>query len=292
MDSIFIPVPKEFNFDFSLQFLQRSPREILHRVDVDHVTKLLRVGDELVLFSVRGHKEGLALNFHGNPSAGAADVIVAYVREWFDLDADLAPFYRMGRKDDLLAPLVKKFRGLRIMSYPDLFESLTWAVLGQQINLSFAYTLKQRFVETYGDKVDRDGQAYYLLPRPERIAELAEADLLPLQFSRQKSKYVINIAKAFVSGEISKARLQGMPLADAGEVLMKIKGIGNWTANYALMRTYRYPDAFPLEDAGLHNALKKILGMKKKPDVKRVKAIFRKYKGFEAYATVYFWKTL
>jgi DNA-3-methyladenine glycosylase II len=292
MKPILIPVPDEFNFDLSLQFLQRSPREILHRVDTGRVTKLLRAGDELVLFSVRGSAAGLELSFDGDTSPASAEIVAAYVREWFDLDTDLASFYRMARKDDLLAPLVKKYRGQRIMSYPDLFESLTWAVLGQQINLSFAYTLKQRFVETFGEKVERHGLSYYLLPRPERVAELSDADLLPLQFSRQKSMYVVNIARAFVSGEISKARLQGLPLTEAKEVLMKIKGIGNWTANYALMRTYRYPDAFPLEDAGLHNAIKKLLGMKKKPSVKRVKTIFRKYKGFEAYATVYLWKTL
>src|SRR5205085_7874134 len=131
--------------------------------------------------------------------------------------------------------------------------------------------LKQRFVESFGEKMECEGQTYHLFPRPARIASLVDADLLPLQFSRQKAAYTINIAKAFVNGQISKEKLKGLSLAEAKEVLMKIKGIGNWTANYALMRTYRYPDAFPLEDAGLHNALKKLLGLKNKPSVKRVK---------------------
>jgi DNA-3-methyladenine glycosylase II len=140
--------------------------------------------------------------------------------------------------------------------------------------------------------MEYEGKTYHLFPRPARIASLVDADLLPLQFSRQKAAYTINIAKAFVDGQISKEKLKGLSLAEAKEVLMKIKGIGNWTANYALMRTYRYPDAFPLEDAGLHNALKRLLRMKNKPSVKRVKTIFKKYKGFEAYATIYFWKSL
>jgi DNA-3-methyladenine glycosylase II len=178
------------------------------------------------------------------------------------------------------------------MSHPDLFESLIWAVLGQQINLGFAYTLKQRFVETFGEQVAVDGQTYFLFPSPERVALIEESELTPLQFSRQKASYTINIAKAFVNGELSKQMLLGKPLAEAKELLMKIKGVGNWTANYALMRTFRYPDAFPLEDAGLHNALKNLMGLRKKPGVKRVKSIFRKYKGWEAYATVYLWKSL
>ena len=73
---------------------------------------------------------------------------------------------------------------------------------------------------------------------------------------------------------------------------MKVKGIGNWTANYAIMKTFRYADAFPLEDAGLHNALKNQLNLKAKPSLEQVKKIFKKYKGWEAYATLYLWKSL
>jgi DNA-3-methyladenine glycosylase II len=291
---IIIPVPADFKFEFALQFLRRSPKEVLHRVGDDNaVLKAIRVGEEIVVISVEQHEEGLSLTFlNTNPSEAVSRHVVSYVREWFDLDSDLKPFYRLARKDKILGPLVKKYTGHRIMSYPDLFESLTWAVLGQQINLQFAYTLKQRFVETFGEKVSFDGSSCYVFPQPSRVSTLSDSDLLPLQFSRQKSQYAVNIAKAFVAGGISKEKLRPLALAEAKEVLMKIKGVGNWTANYALMRTFRYPDAFPLEDAGLHNALRKQLGLKSKPTVERVKKIFRNYKGWEAYATVYLWKSL
>jgi len=187
---------------------------------------------------------------------------------------------------------VKKYYGYRIIGQPDLFESLVWAVLGQQINVQFAYTLKQRFVENFGERLSWKGQDYFLFPTPERVASLCDADLLPLQFSRQKNKYTVNIAEAFANGGISKDKLRGIPLQEAKEILMNIKGIGNWTANYALMKTFRYPDAFPLEDAGIHNAIKNLKGMKKKPSLDQVKRIFKKYKGWEAYATLYLWKSL
>jgi DNA-3-methyladenine glycosylase II len=83
-----------------------------------------------------------------------------------------------------------------------------------------------------------------------------------------------------------------MPLQEAKEMLMKIKGVGNWTANYALMKTFRYPDAFPLDDAGIHNAIKNLKRMKQKPSLEQVKRVFKKYKGWEAYATLYLWKSL
>ena len=188
--------------------------------------------------------------------------------------------------------MVEKYHGYRIIGQPDLFESLVWAVLGQQINLQFAYTLKQRFVEQYGEILDWNDQKYFLFPSPEVVFKLTMEELLQLQFSRQKAKYTIGIAQEFVKGTLSKEKLKGLTLQNAKEELIKIKGIGNWTANYALMKTFRYPDAFPLEDAGVHNAIKSLKKMKAKPDLDQVKRIFKKYKGWEAYATLYLWKSL
>lgn len=91
---------------------------------------------------------------------------------------------------------------------------------------------------------------------------------------------------------MSREKLQDLPLDEAKHQLMKIKGIGNWTANYALMKTFRRPNAFPLEDAGLHNALKNLKKLERKPTLPEVIKIFKKYKGWEAYATLYFWKSL
>ncbi len=293
MSSTHLPVPEEFSFDLCLQFLKRSPRELLHRATDDRVIKLLRVENELILFSVRNGKEKIIIDLlDGKVSALTKATLRKYVHEWFDLGSDLKPFYAMARKDDLLKGLVKKFSGYRIIGQPDLFESLIWAVLGQQINLQFAYTLKQRFVEQFGESLEFQGQHYYLFPSAEKVSQLQPDQLLTLQFSRQKASYTIGIARAFAEGKISKATLSGLTLNEAKEELMKIKGIGNWTANYGLMKTFRYPDAFPLEDAGLHNAIKNQLGLKSKPDLQRVKRIFKKYKGWEAYATLYLWKSL
>lgn len=287
---IHIPVPREFSFELSLQFLLRSPKELLHRVTEDRVIKLCKVEGELILFSVRNGNQKLIVDFlHGGQSKAA---VKKYVTEWFDLQNDIEPFYRMARTDDLLKGLVKKYYGYRIIGQPDLFESLVWAVLGQQINLQFAYSLKQRFVEQFGERLQFEGHSYYLFPSVEKVSRLLPEQLLALQFSRQKANYTIGIAKAFLEGVVSKEMLSGMKLHDAKEELIKIKGVGNWTANYALMKTFRYPDAFPLEDAGLHNAIKNQLGLKSKPSLHRVKKTFKKYKGWEAYATLYLWKSL
>jgi DNA-3-methyladenine glycosylase II len=288
-----LSVPKEFSFDLNLSFLQRSQKEVLHRVTDTDVIKLIQADNELVLLRVSFRKSKLQLDFLGNnPSKKAIHTASQFVREWFDLDTDLKPFYVMAAQDKLLRDLAKKYHGYRIVGQPDLFESLVWAVMGQQINLQFAYTIKQRFVELFGQKLEFQGEVYYLFPDAGLVSRLKPEELLPLQFSRQKALYTILIAQAFASGAISKEKLQGLSLVEAKEELMKIKGVGNWTANYALMKTFRYPDAFPLEDVAIHNAIKNLKKMKVKPTLDQVKRIFKKYKGWEAYATLYLWKSL
>ena len=288
-----IPTPKEFDFELNIQFLRRSPRELLHKVDAASATKLLAIDGTQVLIRLTGNNRKIEVEFLNlKPTSAVKEQVKGYVIEWFDLENDLKEFYLMASKDDLLKELVKKFYGYRIIGQPDLFESLIWAVLGQQINLSFAYTLKQRFVEKFGTKYEWKGDNYYIFPSYEIVSKLTDDDLLPLQFSRQKSKYTVGIASAFADGVVSKEKLKNISLTDAKNELMKIKGIGNWTANYALMKTFRYPDAFPLEDAGVHNAIKNLMNMKAKPRLDKVKRIFKKYKGWEAYATLYLWKSL
>lgn len=294
MHTFLIATPKEFSFDHCFSFLQRSPHELLHQCAGRSVRKLIAVDHNPVLFELTCTNENqlMVTILNTVPSAQQQNEIEKFVVEWFDLETDLKPFYNMASSDALLKDLVQKFYGYRIVGQPDLFESLVWAVLGQQINLQFAYTLKQRFVQHFGHKLLYNGHYYYMFPKPGVVAAISDAQLLPLQFSRQKSKYTTHIAQAFLSGNVSKEKLHGLPLSAAKEELMKIKGVGNWTANYALMKTFHYPDAFPLEDAGVHNAIKNLKKMKVKPTVDQVKRVFKKYKGWEAYATLYLWKSL
>lgn len=288
-----IATPHEFSFDLTCSFLLRSPRELLHVVKNEKVFKALPVEGENILFSIHANDQSLIVNFLNHaPTQKQKHFVEQYISNWFDLSTDLKPFYDKFHDDTLIGPLVKKYFGYRIVGQPDLFESLVWAVIGQQINLAFAYTLKQRFVETYGEVIDYHGQKYFLLPTHQRVATLTPESLLALQFSRQKASYTIGIAQAFTNGELSTELLRNVSMQAAKEKLMSIKGIGNWTANYALMKTFRYPEAFPLEDVGIHNAIKNLKGMKSKPTLDQVKRIFKKYKGWEAYATLYLWKSL
>ena len=102
MSKIYLPVPKEFSYEMNFQFLERSPRELLHRVENRSVIKLLKVAGEKVLFRVKAGEQKLIIeSLNGDPSSNAKDFIKKYVIEWFDLENDIKPFYEMAAKDKL-----------------------------------------------------------------------------------------------------------------------------------------------------------------------------------------------
>jgi DNA-3-methyladenine glycosylase II len=134
-----IPLPEQFSFDLAVSFLLRSPRELLHRVEGDKVFKALKIEGLIILCSIELEKSNLSVRFlNGKLGTIQKEKVANYIREWFDLETDLTPFYEMAKKDLLLKDLVIKYHGYRIVGQPDLFESLVWAVLGQQINLQLA----------------------------------------------------------------------------------------------------------------------------------------------------------
>jgi DNA-3-methyladenine glycosylase II len=288
-------LPKEFSMQQALFYLTRSILETLHRVQDDKVYKLILIEDKLVLIEVGVSEDHrLEIRFvNGIPNPAERILTAEYVWDWLDLETDLSQFYQMAEADPLLQKLAVRHYGLRIIGIPDLFEALCWAIMGQQINLTFAYTLKKRFVENFGTHLDWEGHRYWLFPTIQRIAELSAMDLTKLQITGKKAEYMIDLAKLMEKGGLSKQQLINMGDFKAAEkALVSIRGIGPWTANYVLMRCLRNSAAFPIEDVGLHNALKLQLQLDQKPTLEEIKRHALGWTNWEAYATFYLWKSL
>ncbi len=289
-----IPVPAEFDFSVNLDYLSRSPDESLYRIRDGRLYKAIPAGSRTAFFEVGAEAGCLVVRpLDEEPwSDEVEQAAVAYARDWFDLDNDLSPFYDMASRDPILRDVVSRLYGLRNMGIPDLFEALCWGIIGQQINLAFAYTLKRRFVESFGRRVRHGDVDCWLFPEPRDIAELVVGDITALKMTTKKAEYLIGVARLIADGELGRAMLQKGDFRSAEKRLVSIRGIGPWTANYVLMRCLRYPSAFPIDDVGLHNAIKSVLRMEQKPTAARIKELAVGWQGWEAYATFYLWRVL
>ncbi|RPD39408.1 DNA-3-methyladenine glycosylase family protein [Chitinophaga barathri] len=286
---------EHFSFAECRLFLNRSDRECLHTVRDGAVYKLLAPEGSPVLVRIRQEagKPSLAAEvLYGEVTGEGEDHIRRFVTQWLHLDGDMTPFYTFSAKDKILGPLTRNYKGLRLIGIPDLFETITWTITGQQINLAFAYTLKQRLIQALGYVLEEGGHTYHLYPHPAVIASIQPEDLIAMQFSKSKAAAIIRVAKLMAAGELSEEKIRALSFEEARDTLVAIKGIGPWSANYVLMKFAQHPQALPLEDAGLHNALKAQLNMPAKPTLAEVKHITRHWQQHAAYATFYCWRSL
>ncbi|MDW3648200.1 MAG: DNA-3-methyladenine glycosylase [Bacteroidia bacterium] len=287
-----IPTPSIFNFNHILKHLDRSPQELLHYVEEDRVWKWVKWKGESGLISFIHDGDHFQLNLH-EYSSGLADLLPEYLSTWFDLDQDLDKFYQLVKEDGLLAPLSSSLYGLRVVGVHGLFEALSWAIIGQQVNLSFAYSMKKRLIENYGSSLLYRDKNYWSFPEPKAIMQAKIEDLMGLSISRRKAEYLIEVANQMEKGDLSIENLQKLGKAEEIEKkLCKIRGIGPWTANYVMLRCLRIPSAYPVGDAGLQNAVKQRLKMVRKPSSEELYSLAENWKGWEAYATFYLWNGL
>ncbi len=152
------------------------------------------------------------------------------------LSFPLPAFYEFASRDPVLSTSISAHHGLRPNLQVDPFEMLVASISAQQINLGFAYTVRSRLVAEYGESLQFDGEAYYAFPTPETLAKLKPGDLIPLQFSRQKERYILNLAKAIRSGEIDLDRMAELDDTTVQKKLTVLVGIGRWTSDWFLAR--------------------------------------------------------
>ena len=154
--------------------------------------------------------------------------------------------------DDLAIKLTSSFPGLPVVQTLTPWEALVWAIIGQQINVAFAHRVKRAFAESFGPRVHFKGTDYIGFPSPQATVDLDhDRDLRPLQFSRQKSRYVIEAARSVLSGTLDLDAIWHIEDDEALDVLQRQIGIGRWTAEYILLRGYHRVDVIPAGDAAL-----------------------------------------
>lgn len=290
--TIQVPTPPLFSFQECLWFLDRNYDDCLHKVTPNSVLKAVELGGQMVMLEVKAQKDHLQVEILEGTQIAESQV-VAYIKNWFDLDRDLTPFYELLAKDAELSFMKDKYNGLMLMGIEGLFETLGWTIIGQQINLKFAYTLKRSLVEKWGKKLTYQGEHFYVFPDPATIAALKVDDLRAMKFTTRKAEYLIGIAQLFAQGQLSKAGL--LTLENEEKILaelLKIRGIGKWTAHYAMMKCLRTANNIPYGDTGLYTALHQLKNLGKRSTVEEIDAVYAPFEGWKSYLTIYLWRTL
>jgi AraC family transcriptional regulator of adaptative response / DNA-3-methyladenine glycosylase II len=207
------------------------------------------------------------------------------------LASDATGFETRGRRDAAIRRLTGAQPGLRIPLTPGVFDALAWAIIGQQINLAFATSLRRGLIELAGTPVS-GSSGMRLHPDAAIIARLDPSDLTSQRFSRSKASYLIDAAQLVASGSLDLAALADGSARQAETQLLAIRGLGPWTANYVMLRGFGFADAVPVGDSALATALQRFYDREVRPDAKETATLMSSFAPHRSLATCHFWASL
>lgn len=223
----------------------------------------------------------------GAPAARAA------VRALFSFDHPLEGFYRLVRRDPVLAGTERRFRGLRLPRDAHVYEALVHAVIGQQLSVAAARAIDRRLVERAGSILVADGIEVPYVPSPDALRGLGMPGLCATGLSRAKARALGGLAAESAPRCLDDPSLASIPLEAAVRRLTELDGVGRWTAENALLRGTGRPDVFVAGDLGVRVALDAFGGVARRAPEAAARAwAARRYPGWGSYATLYLWRRL
>ena len=197
------------------------------------------------------------------------------------------PFYwreakrKLSKRDPILRKLIKKYTKGFLSTRNNPFFSLCRTIVGQQISTKAADSIWSKFEIKCNNHI-----------HPNKVLKLSSRTLRSAGLSRQKVSYLKNIAKGFRNQSFSVKELKKMNDKEAINYIIKLKGLGVWSAEMFLMFNLNRPDIFPIKDIGLLRSLSKNYKTSYPPSKKFLNKISNLHSGYRTVSTWYFWRDI
>ena len=186
----------------------------------------------------------------------------------------------LSNKDKVLKKLIKTYRNEYLNLNSNYFHSLINSIIGQQISVSAADSMKTKFF-----KLKRS-------ITPQTVSKLRTTDLRKCGLSRQKILYIRNISKFFLQNKKFIKNINKSSEEEIYNNLIEIKGVGNWTIHMFLMFSYGSSNIFPTGDLGFLKAISKLYKVQLPISERKLKLLYKKWSPYSSQATWYLWRSL
>jgi DNA-3-methyladenine glycosylase II len=176
-----------------------------------------------------------------------------------------------------LKSIFNKFGAPPLWDREEGFHTLIRIILEQQVSLKSAQATYDKLVVKANPLT------------PQNFLKFTDSQLKAFGFSRQKTSYGRNVANAVLEGTLNLTALRKMDNDSVRSELIKIKGIGNWTADIYLLMVLKRPDVWPSGDLVLAIAIQKIKKLDSRPNNDEMKEISKNWKPWRAVAARMLW---
>lgn len=191
---------------------------------------------------------------------------------------------QLAKADPILAPVITKFGKCPIRPHREYYRALTGEIIGQQLSVKAAASIRARFEALFGDT----------FPEPAAILQKSVEELRTVGLSQSKANYIRDLAQHIVEGKVRFDHLDDLTNDAVIKELTDVKGIGEWTVHMFLMFCMGRSDILAYGDLGIRNAIKKLYGLPSPPMPQEVQAIAaaRHWHPYETIACWYLWESL
>lgn len=281
------PVPP-FRLDLTVWALRRRPENLLDRWDGQFYRRALVLGEQIssepveIIALQAGTMERPALRVEAhaaNPSRELESALRSTIERMLGLNTDLRAFYAFAATQKHLGPLISSFSGVKPPRYPSLFEALLNAISCQQVSLHVGIMLLNRVVQKFGRLAPGD-DLLRACPRPSDLANLSAGALRAFGYSANKERAILELSRSIASGELDLESFRDLDDDAALDRLTSIRGIGRWSAEYALLRGMGRLNIFPGDDVGGWNNLQKHLRLRARPDYAKTRKLLAPWKNY------------
>ncbi|WP_306309256.1 DNA-3-methyladenine glycosylase family protein [Xenorhabdus anantnagensis] len=243
----------------------------------------------LLTIEIEKNRAKIQLDIDGDKVCSSQhEALSALASHMLGLKQSVEVFESVYQEHPVIGELVTRQAGLRIYQSATPFEALSWAIIGQQISLSAAISIRRRFIQAVGIP---HSSGLLCHPNHKQVMQCSEHELRQCGFSVAKANALLNVCQLIDSGVMElniPEREDGVErLTDS---LLVIKGIGMWTINYALLRGFNYLDGSLHGDVAVRRNLQHLLRQEDKVSAEQAEKWLADFSPWKALVGAHLWR--
>jgi DNA-3-methyladenine glycosylase II len=270
-----------FDFNHTLAFLGRFPAMTgEHGLEDGELRCAVREAGTLAGARIRAEGDGLRYELESPAPLTKQDAIALTDRLSFFLGVqdDIASFYALAEGDKAFKPVVRRLYGYHQVKFPSPLELLVWSILGQRCPMPVARKMKHAIVAEFDNRIGIDGQELWAFPDLEQLLQLGVDDYERLIRNARKARYLHGAVEAWA--RLDEPSLRTGDYDAVREELLRLPGIGPWSASFILIRGLGRMERLEPEREGLR-AASKVYGRELSKD--QFRQLARRYGRWQGY---------
>ena len=287
-----VSLPEDFDHQAFLGFHRRDVEAVAETVDASTLRKAFIWQQVPVMLTVEFHEPARAhVTFHSDGKMPQTSPCQdALVRHLLGLDQPTREFETQADKHPLVGALVRSQAGLRIPQSASPFEALSWAIIGQQISVAAAVSIRRRLIQTTGR---RHGTGLYCYPDARDIARVDAGTLRDCGLSHSKADCLLTVARRCLDQALLPERpIAAAELESLRKTLLEIRGLGPWSVHYALLRGYAWMDGSLHGDVAVRRAIQQLQGGATPPTAREAETWLADFRPWRSLLAAHLWKSL